>query len=54
MKERTLQILAPFRSLFLPLMGCMALFSMLDLKAQNLYAANRTSVEQQAKEPKKH
>ena len=55
MKERTLQLMAPFRSLFLPLIGCLAFFSMLDLKAQQLYAANRraVSVEQQAKDPKK-
>ncbi|MRG45557.1 SusC/RagA family TonB-linked outer membrane protein [Chitinophaga sp. SYP-B3965] len=55
MKERSLQLMAPFRSLLLPLIGCITLFSMLDLKAQNLYAANRRSgsVEQQAKDPKK-
>lgn len=47
--------MGPFRSLFLPLILCMTLLCMLDLKAQQAYAANmrRMAPEQQAKDTKK-
>src|SRR4051812_5327715 len=54
MKERPLPIFrsGPFRSLFLPLIICMALLNMLDLKAQVAFASNmgHPSVGQQVKE----
>ncbi|MVT40581.1 SusC/RagA family TonB-linked outer membrane protein [Chitinophaga oryziterrae] len=57
MKERPLPILfsGPFRSLFLPLIICMALLSMLDLKAQVAFASNmeHPSAGQQVKDTEK-